>query len=56
MLASMFESDGVAVKPVGPLAPNMNAYAGRWVQSFKHECLDRFAVFGTDHLRHLLSG
>jgi putative transposase len=51
----VFECDGVAVKPVGPLAPNMNAYAERWVQSIKRECLDRFAVFGVGHLRHLIS-
>jgi putative transposase len=50
-----FETDGVAVEPVGPLAPNRNAYAERWVQRIKHECLDHFAVFGTDHLRHLIS-
>jgi hypothetical protein len=48
-------SDRVVVKPVGPLAPHMNAYAGRCVSGVEHECLDHFAVFGTDHLRYLLS-
>jgi hypothetical protein len=51
----VFASDGVVVRPVGPVAPNMNAYAERWVQSVKGECLDRFVVFGMDHLRHLIS-
>jgi putative transposase len=51
----VFECDGVAVEPVGPLAPNMNAYAERWVPSVHQECLDRFAVFGEAHLRHLIS-
>lgn len=39
---------------VGPLAPNLNAFAERWVQSIKSECLDHFMVFGEDHLRHLV--
>ena len=34
-------------------APNMNAYAERFVQSIKQECLDHFVVFGTQHLDHL---
>ena len=41
--------------PVAVRAPNMNAYAERWVQSIKHECLNHFIVFGEDHLRHLIS-
>jgi putative transposase len=45
----------VEVKRVGPRAPNRNAYAERWVQSIKCECLDHFIVFGEDHLRHLVS-
>jgi putative transposase len=51
---AILEAEGIAVKPVGPRAPNLNAYAERWVQSIKHECLDHFCVFGEDHLRHLL--
>jgi len=31
----------------------MNAYAERFVQSIKQECLDHFVVFGTQHLDHL---
>jgi transposase InsO family protein len=28
--------------------------AERWIQAVRNECLDRFIVFGVDHLRHLL--
>jgi putative transposase len=47
--------DGIAVKRVGPRAPNPNALAERWVQSVRVECLDHFLVFGEAHLRHLLA-
>jgi putative transposase len=50
----LLEAEGVAVKRVGPLAPNLNAYAERWVQSIGMECLHRFVVFGEAHLRHLV--
>jgi putative transposase len=48
-------ADGTEVKRVGPMAPNLNAYAERWVQSLRHERLDRFVVLGESHLRHLVS-
>ncbi|MBY0526194.1 MAG: integrase core domain-containing protein [Gemmataceae bacterium] len=51
----ILESEGVEVKKVGPLAPNLNAYAERWVQTVKQECLDHFVVFGEAHLRYLLT-
>jgi len=50
-----FEAVGAQVKAVGPRAPNLNAYAERWVQSVRCECLDHFVVFGEAHLRHILS-
>lgn len=45
---------GVDVKEVGPRKPNQNAYAERWVQSVQKECLNRFIVFGQEHLQHIL--
>lgn len=51
----MLRDDGITVKPVGPLAPNLNAHCERVIQTIKHECLDHFVVFGEAHLRHLLS-
>jgi putative transposase len=49
------EAEGVEVKKVGPLAPNLNAYAERWVQSVGQECLDRFIVFGQEYLRYIIN-
>jgi putative transposase len=51
----VFESDGIEVNAVGPLAPNMNPHAERWVQAVKQECLAHFVIFGEAHLRHLLT-
>jgi putative transposase len=50
---AILESEGVTVKRLPPYSPNLNAYAERWVQSFKSECLDNFIVLGEDHLRYI---
>ena len=52
---AIFESEGTNVRRVGPRAPNLNAYAERFVQTLRTECLDHFVVFGEKHLRHILS-
>jgi putative transposase len=51
---AVFAAEGTAVQRVGPRAPNLNAYAERWVQSLRQECLDHFLVMGETHLRHIL--
>ncbi len=52
---AVLTAEGMVVKRVGPRAPNLNAYAERWVQTIRHECLDHFVVFGEKHLRYLVS-
>jgi hypothetical protein len=42
----VFEAEGTEVKRVGPVSPNLNAYAERWVQSARKECLDHFLILG----------
>jgi putative transposase len=34
-------------------APNTNAFVERFIQSIQQECLDRFVIFGAQHLDHL---
>jgi len=46
---SVFTSRGIEVKPVGPRAPNLNAFIERWIQSLKQEALDHFIVFRPSH-------
>ena len=45
----------VQVKPVGPKAPNLNAYIERWIQSLKQEALDHFLIFGKTHFDYIVS-
>jgi len=46
--------DGVRVLKIPARSPDLNAYAERWVQSFKFECLNHFVVFGESHLRYII--
>ncbi len=50
-----FTRRGIDVKPVGPRAPNLNAFIERWIQSLKHEVLNHFIVFGLAHFDHIVS-
>ena len=38
---------------VGYRSPNQNAYVERFVQAIERECLDKFIVFGREHLDHV---
>jgi len=46
---------GVEIVRIAIQAPNMNAYAERFVRSIKTECLDRMIFVGEDALRCALS-
>ena len=46
--------NGAAPKKLPPCSPNLNAYAERFIQTLKHECLSHFIVFGERHLNHLV--
>jgi putative transposase len=50
----ILKSDGVKVVQTAVRAPNQNAYAERFVQTIKTECLDLFVVLGEKHLRHII--
>jgi len=50
----LFQKHGIAAKPVGPRAPNLNAFIERWIQSLKHEALNHFVVFGLVHFDHIV--
>lgn len=52
---AILQSEGVEVKKLTPVSPNLNAYAERLVQSVKQECLDHFVVCGEDHLRYIVT-
>jgi putative transposase len=47
------KSKRVEITRVAFRAPNMNAYAERFVQTIQDECLDHFIVCGTRHLDYL---
>jgi putative transposase len=51
----VFKDRAVQVKPVGPHAPNLNAFVERWIQSLKQEALDHFIVFGKKHFDFIVS-
>jgi transposase InsO family protein len=52
---STIEDAGVKIVRTAIQAPNMNAFAERFVQTVKRECLSKLILFGEGHLRRALS-
>ncbi len=50
-----FKDRSIQVKPVGPQAPNLNAFVERWIQSLEYEALNHFILFGSEHFDHVVS-
>ncbi len=51
----VFTSDGTQVIRTPIQAPNANAFAERWVQTVRQECLDWVLIWGRRHLERILS-
>src|SRR5262249_14918382 len=48
---AILNDSGIESVKLPPRAPNLNAFAERFVRSIKEECLDRIILFGEEHLR-----
>ena len=51
----ILNENGAKPNRLPPCSPNLNAYAERFVQTLKHECLNHFIVFGERHLNYLVA-
>ncbi len=51
----VFKERSIQLKPVGPQAPNLNAFIERWIQSLQQEALDHFICFGNQHFDHIVA-
>src|SRR5437899_3281999 len=51
---SMLADAGIESVKLPPRAPNLNAYAERFVRTIKEGCLERMIFFGEDSLRNAI--
>ena len=51
---AVFASIGIHVLLTAPQAPQMNAYAERWIASVRRDCTDRMLIAGQRHLHAVL--
>jgi putative transposase len=49
----VFKTSGAEIKRNTPLSPNLRAHVERFIQSLKHECLDKFVIVAQRHLNHV---
>ena len=52
----VFRSEGMRIIRTPIRAPNANAYAERWVGTFRRECLDRILIVNRRQLEQVLRG
>ena len=51
---TVFTSEDVTIIRTPVRAPNVNAFAERWVRSVREECLDRIVILGESHRQRVL--
>jgi putative transposase len=51
----VFRTEGLTGVKTPVRVPRANAFAERWVESIRRECLDNILVFGRRHLQRVLS-
>ncbi|MEV4177062.1 integrase core domain-containing protein [Nonomuraea sp. NPDC049709] len=54
LMDAILAETGIKTVPTGIQMPRMNSITERWVQSCRHELLDRCLVWNERHLRHTL--
>ncbi|PWJ05363.1 integrase [Streptomyces sp. NWU49] len=52
---AVFEAEGVEIVTTGIRVPRMNSIMERWVQTCRHELLDRTLIWNQAHLLHALN-
>lgn len=50
---AVIESADVEVKRNTPRSPNLRAHVERFIQTLKHECLDKFVIVAERHLNYV---